>query len=121
EPFIPTVVRHPPSAAAVAIATLWLLTAVNLRGVRTAGQVQLATTVVKIVPLVVIGLAGLVRFQPAHFTMPADGTRALAGQVSQSATLTLWAFLGLECATIAAGSIHDPARTVPRATLIGTL
>jgi APA family basic amino acid/polyamine antiporter len=121
EPFAPTIVRHPPSAAAAAIATLWLLTTVNLRGVRAAGQVQLATTVLKIVPLVVIGLAGLLRFQPAHFAMQAEGTRALAGQVSQTATLTLWAFLGLECATIVASSVREPERSVPRATIVGTL
>ena len=36
-------------------------------------------------------------------------------------TLTLWAFLGLECATIPASSTADAARTIPRATVIGTL
>lgn len=121
EPFAPSIVHHPPAAAAVAIGTLWLLTFVNLRGVRTAAHVQLATTVLKIVPLVAIGIAGLFRFEPSHFAIPAAGARALAGQVSQSATLTLWAFLGLECATIAAGSVREPERNVPRATIVGTL
>jgi APA family basic amino acid/polyamine antiporter len=36
-------------------------------------------------------------------------------------TLTLWAFLGLECATIPADSVRDPARTIPRATIAGTI
>jgi APA family basic amino acid/polyamine antiporter len=36
-------------------------------------------------------------------------------------TLTLWAFLGLECATIPAASVRDPERTIPRATIVGTL
>jgi APA family basic amino acid/polyamine antiporter len=36
-------------------------------------------------------------------------------------TLTLWAFLGLECATIPAASVRDPERTIPRATIAGTL
>jgi len=36
-------------------------------------------------------------------------------------TLTLWAFLGLEVATIPAGSIRDPRRTIPRATMTGVL
>ena len=35
--------------------------------------------------------------------------------------LTLWAFLGLEAATIPAGAIRDAERTVPRATVLGTL
>ena len=37
------------------------------------------------------------------------------------ATLTLWAFLGLESATVPAGSIADPDRTIPRATIVGTV
>jgi APA family basic amino acid/polyamine antiporter len=32
----------------------------------------------------------------------------------------MWAFLGLECATIPAGHVKDPERTIPRATLWGT-
>ncbi|MBI3265415.1 MAG: amino acid permease, partial [Acidobacteria bacterium] len=39
DPFFPTVVRQPAAAALMAIATVWLLTAVNIRGVRAAGQV----------------------------------------------------------------------------------
>ena len=41
--------------------------------------------------------------------------------VATVATLTLYAFLGVECATIPAENIKDPERTVPRATMIGTL
>jgi APA family basic amino acid/polyamine antiporter len=121
DPVIPALVRAPVPAATIAVAAVWLLTAVNVWGIRTAGQVQLATTVLKILPLFVIGIAGLFLLAPAHFTIEAVGARALAGQVSKAATLTLWAFLGLECATIAAGQIRDSARTVPRATIVGTL
>src|SRR5262245_27306803 len=121
DPIVPSLVRNPAAAAMLAVATVWLLTAVNAWGVRTAAQVQLATTVVKIVPLVVIGLFGVASFDGGHFSIPAASPRDLAGQVSQAATLTLWAFLGLECATIAAGTIRDPDRTVARATLLGTV
>jgi basic amino acid/polyamine antiporter, APA family len=33
----------------------------------------------------------------------------------------LWAFIGLESATVPADDVKDPRRTIPRATLIGTL
>ena len=36
-------------------------------------------------------------------------------------TMTLFAFVGLESATIPAGSVKDPDRTIPRATMVGTL
>src|SRR5262245_47410547 len=114
DPFIPAVVGNPIAAAALAILTMWALTLVNVIGVRTAAQVQLVTTIVKVLPLAAVGLAGFFFFDRSHFAIAPARPLALAGQISQAATLTLWAFLGLECATIAAGSIRDPDRTVPR-------
>lgn len=121
DPFVPALVRSPATAAAIAIGTVWLLTAVNIQGVRTAGQVQFVTTILKIVPLVVVGIAGIVFLEPSHFTVTDTSPRALAAGVTATATLTLWAFLGLEVATVAAGTIRDPERTIPRATVTGTL
>jgi APA family basic amino acid/polyamine antiporter len=45
----------------------------------------------------------------------------LPNAVQSTVALTLWAFLGLEAATIPAGAIRDPERTIARATLLGTL
>ena len=121
DPFFPSIVRSPIGAPVLAIAIMWAMVAVNVRGVRTAGQVQFATTALKIVPLLAVGVAGLAYFHPAYLAVSSTGARAMLGDVTQSATLTLWAFLGVECATIPAGSIRDPERTIPRATIAGTL
>ncbi len=121
DPFVPDLVRRPPAAAALALAAIWILTVVNLQGVRAAGRVQAVTTVLKILPLIVIGLAGLFVFDRSHFAVADTSARGLASGAFATATLTLWAFLGLESATIPAGSIRDPARTIPRATMIGTI
>jgi basic amino acid/polyamine antiporter, APA family len=121
DPFVPSLVRAPVPAALLAVAALWLLTGVNVWGVRTAAGVQLVTTILKILPLIVVGVAGFFAFQPSHFAIADTSVRGLATGVTSCATLTLWAFTGLECATVAAGSIRDPERTVPRATLVGTV
>jgi APA family basic amino acid/polyamine antiporter len=121
DPFFPTMVRTPALAAIVAIAMVWIFALVNIAGVRRAGQVQVVTTVLKLMPLVLVGIGGLFYFAPAHFAIHATSMTDAAGQITQTATLTLWAFLGLEAATIPAGHIGDPARTIPRATIVGTL
>ena len=41
--------------------------------------------------------------------------------ITAAATLTLFALLGLESATIPASKVRDPGRTIPRATLVGTV
>jgi APA family basic amino acid/polyamine antiporter len=120
DPFVPGLVRQPASAAALAIAAVWLLTDVNIRGVRLAGRVQVVTTLLKLLPLIVVGVAGLFVLQPAYFAVPDAAAAAPGTSVMTVMTLTLWAFLGLESATVPAGEVRDPGRTIPRATIIGT-
>jgi APA family basic amino acid/polyamine antiporter len=124
DPFIPAIVRSPLLGALLAIAVIWLLTFVNVLGVRVAGRVQLVTTSLKLMPLIVIGIAGVVAFDPSHFVMTpiaGTGTGHLGKDIMATATLSLWAFVGLESATIPASDTVDAGRTIPRATVIGTL
>ena len=41
--------------------------------------------------------------------------------LATTTALTMWAFLGVESATVPAAAVRDPARNVPRATLAGTV
>ncbi len=122
DPFLPALVRSPIAAAMTAVGAVWVLIGVNVIGVRSAGWVQSVTTVLKILPLLVVGMAGLGASTPSHFADRPDGDpRRLPEASSATAALTLWAFLGLETATVPSGSIADPGRTIPRATMVGTL
>jgi basic amino acid/polyamine antiporter, APA family len=120
DPFLPSIVRSPAAAALVAIGAVWALTAVNARGVRAAGRVQVLTTMLKVVPLGIVGIGGLFLLDPSHFGIAHATVRSVAHGTTATATLTLWAFLGLECATIPAAAIAKPEVTIPRATIIGT-
>ena len=103
------------------IVLLLTMTFANLRGVRAAGQVQVVTTLLKLVPLIVVivlaagALAGGTA-QVAPFDAKAITVDALGG----AAALTLFALLGFECACLAAARVANPAVNVPRATLWGT-
>ena len=107
-------------AAGAAIASIWMLTLVNTRGVRAAGWVQLVTTVLKLAPLVAVAGFGLLVLQPGHFVPFNPSGRGTFAAVTSTAALTLWAFAGLESATIPADDVAEPDRTIPRATLVGT-
>ena len=108
--------------AVVAAAAIWGLTLVNLWGIRQAGAVQAATTVLKLVPLVAIAFVGILWVKSGNFTPFNASGDSVYGAVSGSAALlTLWAFIGFESATIPAQHVRDPKRNLPRATLIGTI
>lgn len=119
--FFPVLGTNPVASGATALCAIWGLTAINCRGIREAGVVQLATTVLKLLPLVLIALFGLFYLEPDHFSPinPSGGNPLSI--ITAAGALTLWAFLGLESATIPAGEVVDPEKTIPRATVLGTL
>ena len=119
--FVPQLSHNPLLAGLTAAGAIWILTWVNSAGVRTAGIVQVVTTVLKLLPLIAVATLGLVFFNRANLTpFNMSGQSALAA-ITATAALTLWAFVGLESATIPADDVVDPRRTIPRATILGTL
>ena len=122
--FWPVLAHDNVRAFTLGMAVIWLLTLINVAGVRESGLVQLATTVLKFVPLLLIGLIGLFYMHSGNFTPFDPNHVSLVGHwhaITFAATLTLWAFLGLESATIPAEEVKDPERTLPRATIFGTI
>jgi APA family basic amino acid/polyamine antiporter len=105
----------------IALAGLWLPAAVNLAGLRSISAVQIVTTVLKFLPLVFMATIGLAFVRPVNFgAFNASGGSAL-GAVSAAGAIALFAYIGIETASVAAGRVRDPARNVGRATVYGTL
>jgi APA family basic amino acid/polyamine antiporter len=119
--FFPALATTTGLHAAVTIAIVWVLTFINCRGTYLAGSVQLVTTVLKLLPLIaVVGLAFIVISADGGASLtPFKASDLALGPVTAAATLTLWGLLGLESATVPAEKVKDPARTIPRATMIG--
>jgi APA family basic amino acid/polyamine antiporter len=119
--FIPALATNPYLAIGVGLATIWFLSWINSLGILTSGILQLITTILKIVPIVLIGLVGLFYMQWNNFLpFNASGTSTIAA-ITATTTLTFFAFLGIECATIPSGSVANSATTVAKATTLGTL
>lgn len=108
--------------AITACALIWMLTFLNYRGVRYAGAFQVVTTALKLLPLVaVIVLAVVLLGEQNTSVIKVESQPFTLSAITASATLTLWALLGLESATVPAENVIDPQRTIPRVTLLGTL
>ena len=109
------------SSCLTAIALIWVLTLLNLRDVRFIGHFQVVTTCAMLVPVIGVSLCGW------YFL---DGNNLISsfnvsGQshylaFSESVTLTLWSFVGLESACNLASHAQNPRRDVPLATFLGT-
>lgn len=117
----PAATSTPLRGALCALSALWVCTAITLSGVREAGRVAVVTTLLKLLPLLVFGILGLFALKAGSYRPFNPGGLPLSGVALSTATLALWAMLGLETATVPTGVVNDPQRSVPRATMIGTL
>jgi APA family basic amino acid/polyamine antiporter len=119
--FWPQLQQSPVQAVIVTLVIIWTLTSLNSKGVKEAGIFQLVTTILKFIPLGAIGLVSFMVFEPRAFEPFNLSGEPLISSITATAALTLWAFLGLESATIPADSVKNPRKTIPRATMIGFL
>jgi APA family basic amino acid/polyamine antiporter len=107
--------------AVIAVGAIWLFTLVNIAGARETGVAQVLTTVLKFVPLALIGIVGLFYIDGGNFTPFTTTQGGFDWHINGAATLALWAFIGLESATVPAEEVKDAEKTIPRATILGTL
>jgi len=117
--FWPELQQNPILSVGVTLAFVWSITLLNIKGVRQAGIFQLVTTILKLVPLIIIALMCFMVFEPAALEPFNLTGQPLSQTIAATAALTLWAFLGLESATIPADNVDNAKQTIPRATLIG--
>ncbi|WP_246562479.1 amino acid permease [Rickettsiella endosymbiont of Dermanyssus gallinae] len=119
--FFPILAKNALLSCLVSISLVWLMTLVNLLGVRHAGMFQLLTTILKLIPLLLIALVGVFYIHP-HYLADFNLTgKSNFTAFSGAATLTLWTFIGLESASVPAGHVENPTRNIPRATILGVL
>ncbi|MGL9717338.1 MAG: APC family permease [Wolbachia sp.] len=99
-----------------------IITLINLRGIATAGRIEFLLTVIKIAVLLAIPVTAVFFFDKSNFIISEEISSLTTSQIlARSTLLTLWCFIGVELATAPAGLIDNPAKTIPRAVVLGTI
>ena len=119
--FVPELAANSALSASLALILIWFFTWINSLGIKESGRVQLITTILKILPLIFIIVFGVFFFDVNNLPKFNLTGESDFSAISAVATLTLYAFLGIECATIPAGNIKNPEKTIPKATMFGTI
>ena len=103
-----------------ALIFIWLLTLINIKGIREAGTLQLITMILKCAALLFVGILGWWYFHPEFITQSFNvSNKSNFSAFSYGSTITLWAFIGMESATIPAADVENPKKNIPLATIIG--
>jgi basic amino acid/polyamine antiporter, APA family len=119
--FFPALETEPLLAISVGLTFIWFFTWINSRGIKELGRIQVITTVLKLLPLVFVILIGAFYFSLDNFPAFNITDKSNLAAFPIVAVLTLYAFLGVESASIPAGNVENPEVIVPKATMLGTI
>lgn len=104
----------------LAVGAIFVVTAINLRGVHSAGEFQVVTTLIKLLPLLAVMLVLAFRVGSGRPTEALSPMPIGPSAIASASALILFSLVGFEAATVAARKTRDPERIVPLATLAGT-
>ena len=113
-------------AVEIAVRALFIgsLTLVNIVGVRAAGRLNDALTLIKLSPLLLLIVAGLGIAVLDPGTFAGNYTPLLPfgfENISHALILIFWAYAGFELGTLPAGEVQNPGKAIPRAIVTGML
>ncbi|MDA1351230.1 MAG: amino acid permease [Proteobacteria bacterium] len=112
--FLPTITDSSVLSLLVALALIWTVIGLNIRSVEGSGTFQVVTTVLKILPLLLMIVLGFANMDP-EILPPLNPTElhpiALLATVT---TLVMWSFVGIETATVPADNMAEPDKMIPR-------
>jgi APA family basic amino acid/polyamine antiporter len=117
----PLLSASPAAGGMAALAVIWVVTGVNVWGVREAGALQLVTTLLKLLPLFLIAGGGLLLGDVTEIPERNPESQPVIVLAAGLVLLIMWAFVGVEGVTIPADDIEEPERNIPRALVVGTL
>lgn len=118
--FFPGAPKDPWITVGVALAAMWSVGLLSFRGTATVGSLQRWAVALKILPFIAVGTIGLFWIRPENLVPLNPSGMPVMSALSTLAPLVMFAFLGIESATVPAGDVDNPKVTIPRATLIGT-
>jgi basic amino acid/polyamine antiporter, APA family len=100
---------------------VFVITAINLKGVYIAGKIESFLSLLKVLPLLLLPFFSFFFINPSYLEVaPSLLEQSPKNILSHVVLLALWGFVGVELATTPAKSVSNPQKTIPRAILWGT-
>ena len=118
---VPAVATNPILGLAAGLALTWSVVAINVAGVRESGIISLATTILKLLPLVLVGTVGLAFVEVDNLPPMNPSQHNSLGLFASAFALMFWSFVGIESVTVPAEDVVDSKKTIGRALVTGTL
>jgi amino acid transporter len=102
----------------VAVAVVWVATALNYRGIRLVGNASIVLTVLIFLPFLVMSVLGFAHWRFHPFVPFVNPDKGLVSAFGGSLFIAIWLYAGFEKLTVSAEEVEDPSRAFPIALAI---
>lgn len=114
--------KDPLVMALAQIGVIWFFTYANILGPKVVGRIQSVTTLLALFPIIGMAVFGWFWFHSSTYMQGWNVTgQSDISALGMTLNFTLWAFIGVESASVSTAVVKDPAKNVPIATVVGVL
>ncbi len=108
-------------ATLASIVVVWIFTVVNLLGGTWVSRLTSFGLILILIPVVITATVGWAWFDSATYAANWNTSGKSSSMAVVAAVIScLWAFVGVESASVSTGQVENPKRNVPLATMLGT-
>ena len=112
--FLPQIASSQIYALLASLMLIWIIVFLNIRSLENSSKFQLISTLLKLVPLMLIVLLGASNFDTSNLPELNPTNLHPISLIATGTTLVMWSFIGIETATVPADNVINPQETIPK-------
>ncbi|MDB3950933.1 amino acid permease [Gammaproteobacteria bacterium] len=112
--FLPQIASSQIYALLASLVLIWIIVFLNIRSLENSSKFQLISTLLKLVPLMLIVLLGASNFDTSNLPELNPTNLHPISLIATVTTLVMWSFIGIETATVPADNVINPQETIPK-------
>ena len=112
--FLPQIASSQIYALLASLMLIWIIVFLNIRSLENSSKFQLISTLLKLVPLMLIVLLGASNFNTSNLPELNPTNLHPISLIATVTTLVMWSFIGIETATVPADNVINPQQTIPK-------
>ena len=112
--FLPQIASSQIYALLASLMLIWIIVFLNIRSLENSSKFQLISTLLKLVPLMLIVLLGASNFDTSNLPELNPTNLHPISLIATVTTLVMWSFIGIETATVPADNVINPQQTIPK-------
>ena len=112
--FLPQIASSQIYALLASLMLIWIIVFLNIRSLENSSKFQLISTLLKLVPLMLIVLLGASNFDASNLPELNPTNLHPISLIATVTTLVMWSFIGIETATVPADNVINPQETIPK-------